>query len=42
MEKFNENLNSLLKKKGLNTSFVTKLKYNDIISPFIQLKTRSI
>lgn len=39
MEKFNKDLNDLLKKiKGSNTSVFIKLKYNNLISRIIQLK----
>lgn len=38
MEKFNADINDLLKKKGSNTSFLKKLKYNELISHIIQQK----
>ncbi|CAI6348558.1 unnamed protein product [Macrosiphum euphorbiae] len=41
MEKFNVDLNDLLEKKGSNTSFLKKLKYDQLISHIIQLKNNS-
>jgi hypothetical protein len=41
MEKFNENLNNLLKKRGSNTSFFTKLKFDQLILHKNQLKNNS-
>jgi hypothetical protein len=42
MEKFNEDLNNLLvKKKGSNTSFFTKLKFDQLILHENQLQNNS-
>jgi hypothetical protein len=41
MEKFNEDLNNLLKKKGSNISFFTKLKFYQLILHKNQLKNNS-
>jgi hypothetical protein len=38
MDKFNADLNNLLSKKGSNNSFLTKLKYDQLISHIIKLK----
>jgi len=35
MDKFNVDLNNLFNKKGLNNSFLTKLKYHKLISHII-------
>jgi hypothetical protein len=41
MKKFNEDLNNLLKKKSSNTSFFTKLKFDQLILHKNQLKKNS-
>jgi hypothetical protein len=41
VEKFNEDLNNLLKKKGSNTSFFTELRFDQLILHKNQLKNNS-
>jgi hypothetical protein len=38
MDRFNADLNNFFNKKGLNNSFLTKLKYDQLISHIIKLK----